>query len=168
MNLPKFQDKRVLYILVGTLVVLFVLLLTLISRKQRLEQQIATQTPPTGDTSAGKQIPISNLPKTVFSEYTLNATLPSLPTSVKLADLKTSYTTGEALDLATKIGFKKAIVDDGVNLVLVTDQAEGPQALLSLNKASGNFLFTSEGGFPSGVSGADPTSIARSFLSKLG
>src|SRR3990172_1191767 len=156
MNLPKIQEKRVLYILLGTLVILFLLLITLLSRKQKLEQQIANQTPPS--LPGGQQPSVSSLPRTVFSDYTLNTELPALPTSVKLSDLKTTRTTGEALDIATKIGFTNAIVDDGVNLVLVTDQAGDQQALLSFNKTSGNFLFTAEKGYPSGVSGGDPTS----------
>lgn len=165
MNLQKLHEKKVLYVLAGTFVILLLLLITLLGRKQQLDQQVANQTPP-GNSSVTTQPSASKLPKTTFSSYTLNAQLPTLPASVKLSDLKTSFTTGEALDLATKLGFKKSIVDDGVNLVLVTDQVDGQQALLSINKTNGNLLYSSESGFLSG--GSDPTSAALSILSKLG
>ena len=168
MNFQNLKERKLLYILLGTLIVLFVLLLTLLSKRQRLEQQIADQTSTTSDSSAPSLPASLPLPRAVFSDYTLNTTLPTLPTSVKLSDLKTSYTTGEALNLSTKIGFSKAIVDEGVNLILVTDQAEGQQGLLSLNKINGNFIIVSETGYPSGVTGGDATTAARSFLNKLG
>src|SRR3990167_3618749 len=163
MNFQNLKERKLLYILLGTLIVLFLLLVTLLSKRQRLEQQIADQTSTTSDSSAPSIPASSPLPRAVFSEYTLNTTLPSLPTSIKLSDLKTTYTTGEALNLATKIGFSKAIVDEGTNLVLVTDQAEGQQGLLTFNRTTGNFLFASDVGYPSGVSGADATTAARSF-----
>ena len=168
MNFQNLKERKVLYVLLGTLVVLFLLLVTLLNKKQKLEQQMTDQTTTTSESSASSLPPSLPLPRATFAGYTLNTTLPSLPTSVKLSDVKTTYTTGEALNLATKIGFSKALVDEGVNLILVTDQAEGQQGLLSFNRTTGNFLFASDVGYPSGVSGADATTAARSFLNKLG
>src|SRR3989338_902360 len=170
MNLQKVGDKRVFYILVGTLILLFVLLLSLLSKKRVLDQQILTQNQQGTDQSQNQGLPpqtvSSPLPQTVFSDYTLNTNLPTLPDSVKLSDLKTSYTTGEALDLATKIGFENSIVDDGVGMILVTDQGENQQGLLPMRKKNGDWLLVSEKGYPSGST--DPTAAARSFLAEMG
>ncbi|MBI4226341.1 hypothetical protein HY612_04475 [Candidatus Roizmanbacteria bacterium] len=170
MNEEKLKEKRVLYILLGTLIILFLLLLSLLSRRQKLDQRLLEQAQQqnTTDTSAGKAPLTLPLPNTAFSGYTLNAELPSLPESVKLSDLKTSFTTGEALDLATKIGFDNSIVDDGASMILVTDQSGDQQSLLTVSKTTGGFLVVSEIGYPSGVSGADITAAARSFLTKMG
>src|SRR3989338_8632918 len=147
MNFQNLKERKVLYVLLGTLVVLFLLLVTLLNKKQKLEQQMTDQTTTTSESSASSLPPSLPLPRATFAGYTLNTTLPSLPTSVKLSDVKTTYTTGEALNLATKIGFSKALVDEGVNLILVTDQAEGQQGLLSFNRTTGNFLFASDVGY---------------------
>lgn len=164
LNLHKLQDKRVFYILAGTLVILLVLFVTLLSRQKKLQEEADRSLPP--DTT--QQQTSYPLPSTKFADYTLNTELPSLPTSVKLSDLKSSFTTGEALDLATKVGFQNSLVNDGVGIILVTDQGEGEnqQGLLSINKTTGNFVVVSEKGYPTG--GSDPTSAAQSFLQKLG
>ncbi|OGK41114.1 hypothetical protein A3A74_02100 [Candidatus Roizmanbacteria bacterium RIFCSPLOWO2_01_FULL_35_13] len=163
-NFHKLQDKRVFYILAGTLVILLVLFVTLLNKQKKI-RELANRSQ-NQNNNVG-QPPLSlPLPRAQFAGYTLQAELPSLPTSVKLSDLKTSYTTGEALDIATKIGFKNSVVDDGVNLVLVTNQEEDQQTMLSFNKTNGVFLFASELGYPSG--GSNPESAARSFLNKMG
>ena len=172
MNLQKVADKRVFYILVGTLILLFVLLLSLLSKKRVLDQQNLTQYQQGTGQDQNQGLPPQSVsfpfPRTVASDYTLNTDLPTLPDSVKLSDLKTSYTTGEALDLATKIGFTNAVVNDGTDVIFVTDQDENQdqQGLLTISKTTGNWVIVTEKGYPSGAS--DPTSAARSFLQKLG
>src|SRR3989344_962397 len=166
LNLQKFQDKRVFYILVFTLVILFVLFLTLLSRQQKVQEELALQNQQVEELMGTPPTSTSPLPQTVFSDYALNTDFPSLPASVKMSDLKTTYTTGEALDLATKVGFSNAIVDDGVNMIMVTDDADGLQSALFISKTTGSVMLVTESGFPTG--GSDPESAARSFLSKLG
>ena len=154
MNLQKVADKRVFYILVGTLILLFVLLLSLLSKKRVLDQQNLTQYQQGTGQDQNQGLPPQSVsfpfPRTVASDYTLNTDLPTLPDSVKLSDLKTSYTTGEALDLATKIGFTNAVVNDGADVIFVTDQDENQdqQGLLTISKTTGNWVIVTEKGYP--------------------
>src|SRR3989344_5241229 len=164
LDFHKLQDKRVFYILAGTLVILLVLFVTLLNRQKKLKEE-AIQSQNQNNTT--DQAPVSfPIPQTQFAGYTLSAELPSIPTSVKLSDLKTSYTTGEALDLATNMGFTNPIVDEGVNIILVTSNEEEQQTMLNINKKNGNWLFVSEKGVAS--TGSDPTTAANSFLKKIG
>ena len=168
MILRKVTEKRIVYILAGTLILLLIVLISLINKKRVLDQQIMTQQGSELSQDQGVPPVASSLPRTAFADYTLNTDLPTLPTSVKLADLKTSHTTGEALDLATRIGFNNPVVDEGAGMVLVSDQdGEGNQVgLLQISKKSGDFLIVSETGYP--TEGTDPVSAAQSFLSKMG
>ena len=124
MNPQSPKEKRVLYILLGTLIILFILLISLLTRKKSLEQQGLIPQPPSNEMISNQPPVKLALPQPVFSDYTLETDLPVLPASVKLSDIKTSYTTGEALNFATKIGFPQAIVEEGVDLVFVTDQPD--------------------------------------------
>ena len=90
LNLQKIQDKRLLYILLGTLVILFVLFLTLLSRQKQVQEELANQAPPL-DSYTEQLPPTSPLPQTIFSDYSLNTDFPTLPVSVKLSDLKTTF-----------------------------------------------------------------------------
>lgn len=164
MNLYKLQNKKIFYIFAGTLVILLILFFTLLTKQKKLQEQTNESQPLSN--AFGQQLTKNPLPRTVFSDYTLNTELPTLPPTVKLSDLKVSYTTGEALDFATKMGFNNPIVNEGVNLILVTNQENDQETMLSINKMNGNWVFVSEKGIAS--SGTDPTSSARSFLTKLG
>lgn len=167
MNPQNPKEKRVLYVLLGTLIILFILLISLLTRKKSLEQQGLIPSPPSNETISNQPPVKVALPQPVFSDYTLGTDLPTLPASVKLSDIKTSYTTGEALNFATKIGFPQAIVEEGVDLVFVTDQPDNPQALLTINRKTGNLMFSAESGYPAG-GGTDPTSAAQAFLNRMG
>lgn len=167
MDMQKVMNKKVFYILLATLIFMLVLFVVLLSRNkitQRLTPEVGTE----NTTPAQRQTKTQPLPKTNFSEYSLNVVFPTLPALFKTYTFKTSVTAEEVQNWAKTIGFKNVVIKEGANLIMATDQMENDQALLSVNKNNGSFLLINNTGFPVEIPDSDYGVAAKSFLDRLG
>ncbi len=105
------------------------------------------------------------LPKVEIAKYNLETSLPSIPSEVKIYQVKTNYTQAEAELMARSLGFSKVdVLAQGDNIYELYDVNGGNY--LSLSKNNGEMLFMSKNGIES--SGNSPRAAADAFVVKSG
>ncbi|MDO8498012.1 MAG: hypothetical protein Q7S61_05730 [bacterium] len=176
-TIPSLFSKHIRIIaVVGVLLVILVSIVFanyLLSTRSTSSTQNSTSIPPSGSTSLSPTTNRNtNNPLTLqlqIDEYDMKTTLPTLPSSVPLFRLKSSFNVEEIKQLANKLGLSEIVRSNGHQIIFADKSNPSSVGGLIFDVETGRFKYESYGNTTPALSVAGQSSVAtaQSFFQEL-
>ncbi len=142
-----FSNRKNIYlvsIILGFLLILLIVILTILSTKQKIIKESQKSQVPTLSVKQPPKLDVKSLPQVEFETWTDPGVFTLAPQTARVFDLKTNYTTAQALSFAKKLGITTTEVKENEGLIII-DQREkaNPQkgSFMLFESKIGSFTF---------------------------